>query len=126
MVPLGRFVKGVFGVQALALTLLLLLQPYLLWRILHLPAEDSDRFRSALLGFAIIVFVVATLTAIFGMAWWSLRRGDPGGRRWAIAASVLNLPLFGVGTMVGIAGLLVFTRKETVAQLTHGVPESQP
>jgi hypothetical protein len=77
--------------------------------------------------------VLLVLAAIFGVAWWTVWREKASARRWAIAASLLNLlicigiPLlyyyiwglsafwqvervFGILSAIGIAGLVVFLR----------------
>jgi tetratricopeptide (TPR) repeat protein len=58
-------------------------------------ADPAFRNDSAVLLFlANLIFAMPPLIAcLFGMAWWTLRRGKPSGRRWAIAASVAMLVL---------------------------------
>jgi hypothetical protein len=69
------------------------------------------------IGMAILLPMLGGVTTVFGMAWWSLRKGRRSARAWAIAASILDLPFFGFGTLVGVAGLIVFWRRENVAKM---------
>ncbi len=72
--------------------------------------------------------VLTVLTAVYGAAWWTVWRGKPSGRGWAIAASLTNI-LFPLSIMVltryvrghfrghfvllsvGVAGLIAFSRR---------------
>ncbi len=69
-----------------------------------------------LVGIAIALYLILAglLPAI---ALWRARNG--GGRALGIAAAVLNLPLFPVGTMAGIAGLLYFRKRRDPLRTTH-------
>jgi hypothetical protein len=98
-----------------------------------------------LMGLSYLIFLIPIpLTAIFGAAWWTLKRGMPSARRWALAASftmILSaLPLLpvcysmwkwekgGIGGMgviafglmaaslgCGVAGLCAYWRKQDLA-----------
>jgi hypothetical protein len=105
MVQLARFVRSVFGAEA-AFGLLALAS--LTWRI------DFESAGSWVLPFMIVL--MGTFSLVNGAAWWTLRKGKPTAGGWAIAASVLNLPLFPLGTAIGIAGLSAFFKPALVAQ----------
>lgn len=69
---------------------------------------------------AIFVALILLFLGLFltgAMAWWSLRSGRPSGRWWVLAASILNLPLLGLGTLVGVSGIHLFRRYDRVAAL---------
>ena len=59
--------------------------------------------------------ILAGFAMIMGMAWWRLRKGASSARGWGIAASILNLSLFPLGTIAGIAGLIAFSQKHAAA-----------
>src|SRR6185437_13163636 len=61
---------------------------------------------------AIYLGLLVLAGGVFAIAWWALRKARPHARRWAIAASLLNLPLIPVGRLLGLAGLVVFSRQE--------------
>ncbi|MFN7925292.1 MAG: M50 family metallopeptidase [Bryobacteraceae bacterium] len=62
-----------------------------------------------------VSLLVALAGAVMAIAWRKLHSGAPGARNWAIAAFLLHLPLIGVPTLIGIAGLIVFWKPENVA-----------
>jgi hypothetical protein len=63
--------------------------------------------RHSILGLFCLIVLVAVLDA---MAAWRIERGDPLGRWSLLAASIFDLPLFPVGTVVGAAGIFYFIR----------------
>src|SRR6266849_4077394 len=115
MVQLARFVRSVFGTEAL---LALLAAASWTWRI-------EPESLGGWLVLPIMFAVFATFSLVNGMAWWTLRKGKPTARGWAIAASILNLPLFPLGTAIGIAGLWVFLKPDLVAK-TAGSSSAAP
>ena len=88
----------------------------------------------------LILLIPAVLAFLYGTAWWKVRSGKPAARLWAIAASLSNLllsvPLFvsifliwthgshsniarrlilqGALVAIGVAGLVVFTRRDAL------------
>src|SRR5258707_272681 len=106
MVQLARFVRSIFGAEA-AFALLAIAS--LNWRF------DAE----TVWGWVVLPIMIAllgTFGLVNGTAWWTLRKGKPTARGWAIAASVLNLPLIPIGTAIGIAGLSVFLKPGLVAK----------
>lgn len=68
-----------------------------------------------------ILLMPAVLAVASAMAWWTLRKGDPSARRWAIAASISSLVMsapflvadvaivqYSLTGAVGFIGVLVF------------------
>jgi hypothetical protein len=107
----------------------------------YTPTQKIITIIASVLGMLIIA-IPLVVTFINGMAWWTVRNGKASGRGWAIAASIslilsgipLILPMrdmwkyFPVGVMVamlvlcgamivlGIAGLVAFGRRDSMAQ----------
>ncbi len=78
--------RFLFGLQAL--TLLLAISSFL-W----LPRAIQSPQLDGLAEFVILVLAAYILNLVPTIAWWKLRRGRQDARLWAIAASVLCLPL---------------------------------
>jgi hypothetical protein len=78
------------------------------------------------------------LDLVPAIAWWTLKKGKRSGRAWALAASfidliaipatgharsfrlfsrALHLPLWGVGAVLGAAGLVAFSRKQAADEV---------
>lgn len=80
------------------------------------------------------IAVLLVFTALFATAWWTLRKGKKSARGWALAASVANT-LAGFSTLflklppiwplaaLGVAGLVVFWRRDVVEQITAKKPK---
>jgi len=100
-----------------------------LWIALSIILQIIHRHISLLhLRNLIVPTVLTVLTAVYGAAWWTVWRGKPSGRGWAIAASLTNI-LFPISIMVltryvrghfrghfvllagGVAGLIAFSRR---------------
>jgi hypothetical protein len=116
MIPIARLVRWSFALQAMLYGFVLLAEPWLIWRV---RSMTTDPARTSFLWTLIAVQtpLLIGLTAVFSVAWWTLGRGHKAARGWAIAASVLSLPLLGIGTTAGAAGLLAFWKPETVRKL---------
>jgi|SRR5579884_274736 len=137
MVHVRKFVRFCFGLEALCLisTVLMFLVSLLRLRI--------SGFSPIATNFALQGTLLLALSVPPGIAWWTLRKGIPAGRLWAFAASVCNLPIplpiaglgmerpwtvvfhlfripavFG-GSLLGIAGLLAFARKQDAADVAE-------
>src|SRR5271157_5205359 len=67
--------------------------------------------RHSILGLFSVSVVLAVLAAI---AAWRLECGDPLGRWSLLAASIFNLLLFPVGTVVAVAGIFYFVRDPAI------------
>ena len=76
------------------------------------------------LAFPLTYWSINSLLAT--IAYWKLRKGHPSARGWALAASVTNLGQFGFQTLVGIIGLLAFSRKDISAQISKHVAFEAP
>jgi hypothetical protein len=99
----------IFALEALgflSLALLTLRQPKALAvsARLHLGPHSI----LAVVGFIFLLAVLAALAA------WRLERGDPLGRWSLLSASIFNLLLFPVGTMVAVAGIFYFVRNAAI------------
>jgi hypothetical protein len=90
--------------------------------------------------------IMATFDATSAVAWWTLRRGKPSGRAWAIAASIMNLPIpvlshlrvsnvvanmlhipeDVIGIVIGVAGLVAFWPQKAIAQVAKSIPAHVP
>ena len=106
MLQLARFVRSVFGAEA-AFGILGIAS--LMWRI------DPESAGSWIV-LPVMIVLMGVFSLVTGVAWWTLRKGKPTAGGWAIAASVLNLPLISLGTAIGIAGLSAFLKPGLVAQ----------
>ena len=113
MVQMARLLRTWFGIEAVILLLLLL------YPTLRIGQAIYGGTLQALLRpeKVIVYFAMISGAAVTGTAWWRLQRGQASGRAWAMAACVLNLPLFALGTLAGITGLAAFSRKEIVEQM---------
>jgi hypothetical protein len=108
MRQLGRIMRFVFGFEALGS----LSAIFTLLRMHAGPDSEPAMRRVFVFGLA-----VAVLGLVTGAAWFSLRKGRPSARGWSIAASVLNLLLFPIGTIAGVAGLIAFSERSVVAEI---------
>lgn len=126
MVAIGKLVRWYFGFQALLCGALLLGQPYVFWRLSAARAIDGERLHNGVTGMALLAPLLVTATVVFGMAWWTLGKGKPSARGWAVGASLLSLPVLGIGTVAGLFGLAAFSRQERVAQLALPVRPKMP
>lgn len=132
MSSLAKILRWYFGIEAL---LLLVLPVVAVWnappiRLLHPGGMSPHALMKVWMTLAIFVGVQLALAAIFGMAWWTLPKGRTSSRVWAIIASLLNIPLIWIGrpmwisTAAGIAGLLVFSRRDALARIGVKTPKS--
>jgi hypothetical protein len=89
-----------------------------------------------------LIFIAASM--VFGIAWWTLQTRKPSGRRWAIAASLLNVvywvpPLFvyprilshlgifpWIHISLGVVGLVAFSGKGAWAIPSEAAPSTAP
>jgi hypothetical protein len=101
--------------------------------ILH--PHNRPELRSAL----VLLAAFAPLILLFGTAWWTVWKGRPTARRWALAASFVNvaiafIPLllwryfhifefpFFVHLGIGVAGLIAFWRPYEIAAIGSDAP----
>jgi hypothetical protein len=132
---LRNFVRFCFGIQALGFVTSLLS----LSVVLIVP----QRFQGIHLNHVVFgpMLAASLVMAVFdgasAIAWWTLRTGKPSGRRWAIAASIMNLPIpilshlrassvianvlhvpeMILGTLLAVAGLIAFLPRGAAAQV---------
>src|ERR1700682_6454266 len=97
MRQIGSFLRFIFGCEALAS--ILLTRPLM---------EAAQRMRGEA-DFVLVFDLV--FCSVTGVTWFSLRKGWSSARAWSIAASLLNLFLFPIGTVIGIAGLMAFWQR---------------
>jgi hypothetical protein len=133
---LAKVVRFCFGLQALALVgdvaALIIPLVFLSRRATsgRLHADVGPVILAALGGLAVDLFPA--------IAWWTLKQGKQSGRAWAVTASfidliaipatgharsfrlfskALHLPLWGVSALVGVAGLVAFSRKQVADEV---------
>ncbi|MEQ1947155.1 MAG: site-2 protease family protein [Bryobacteraceae bacterium] len=111
MPTLLRIVRAAFGVEAI--TALITIAAF--WGPFGRIARNGNWSMLMLAGL-VLLFLGLAFTA--AMAWWGLRTGNSAAKWWLLAASILNLPLLGLGTLVGVSGLVLFRRYERVAEIT--------
>jgi hypothetical protein len=134
MVKLAKFLNWCFALTGLAVGALCLLS---LWSYLHSP---HSRIATLTAGKAAVLSLLfggqMAVAMVFGMAWWTIRKGRSSARGWAIAASTAEIlfsavPVVAKGTPIwlvtatGVAGLFVFSRRGVLAQIASR-PESSP
>jgi Peptidase family M50 len=148
MSKLGKFLSWCFGLEALCFLPISLI---VLWTVLTnilRPAHPGTA--SLTVAKAVVVaalFMLLACAPLFGMAWWTTWKGKASAQGWAIAASVTNTilglapallskvsrfaearrVLGGPGWLLvagGVAGLVVFSRREVMAQM--GVEAARP
>jgi hypothetical protein len=132
MVAIGKSLRWFFGMNAVLFlviwTRFVWACPQILWKVFHAPLATVPMFH----GFpAAAVIVIAgtigygTLALIFSVTWWTLGNGNSSARAWAISASIAVLPFFLFGGLaivssgLGILGLVVFRRRQTVAEISR-------
>ncbi|HEY3838964.1 MAG TPA: M50 family metallopeptidase, partial [Bryobacteraceae bacterium] len=131
---LSKALRLFFGIQALLFAAISLRFAWSLPRLLSL--EKTNPLTGHIMGFwspsvwlATGLALTLTLTFIFAMTTWRLARANPSARHWAIAASVLSIPIFLVGPPAqfsagaGIVGLIIFCRRSTAAQAIVRTPK---
>jgi hypothetical protein len=112
MLQIAKLVRFWFGFHAL---LLVLTFPWMVFRVIRFREIDPANMDRFLLGSITLLPLMLGGAALSATAWWTLRKARPSAQFWAIIASLISLPLLGVGTAFGIAGLVVFSRKNMVA-----------
>jgi sterol desaturase/sphingolipid hydroxylase (fatty acid hydroxylase superfamily) len=113
MRQLGRLVRFIFGCEALSIFFAI---PSVILSARRMQAE-GELEPKVVAVFAFVLVVGLVLSIVTGIAWWSLRKGWSSARGWGIAASLINLLLFPIGTIVTIAGLMAFWRRSVVAEI---------
>lgn len=125
MSGLIKILRWYFGVEAL---LLFVLPALAVWNsppaaLLHPRAMSFKELMRMSVVLATFGGVLLALVAVCGMAWWTLPQGKPSARGWAMAASLLNVPLVLVdrpmwlSTAAGITGLWVFSHRQRFARI---------
>jgi hypothetical protein len=127
MVGLGKTFRWFFALNSVLFGVIALrfagMAPYILRHVI----EGSNPHPRMILGMpagGVIVcggmFGYGGLAVVFGMAWWTLGKGKTGARAWALAASLALTPFWAFGSLaaissgLGVMGLVVFWRRETV------------
>lgn len=144
MGQLAKLVRFCFGLQALSLIAGV---PVFLIAVLKLTVTLAKRQAAPdfFLFTLLLAFGGLALDIIPAIAWWHLRRGNPQARIWALAASAVNiipvpgalrswavfsklfhLPMGILGALIGIAGLIVFARRDVVAGVAHRAKPQPP
>jgi hypothetical protein len=85
----------------------------------------THRYRaSSVMLLILAVIFTLSLGVLAASTAWRMKRADRWTRRAGLAASVMNLAVFPVGTVMAIAGIFCFTRKLNDAELA--APQHQP
>jgi hypothetical protein len=143
MVQLARLVRWWFGIQALiVVSVVVLLTGSIAWSLIrHTPtaAQRPHKVTSTTAApralpelpygipfsrSTVLLFVAVVVASCLAstVAWWALRKGWRSARFWALSASALSLWDLGLGTLCGVAGLIVFWRKDVVAAMATAGP----
>jgi hypothetical protein len=93
MQTIRTLVRFGFGVQAVAMLGAVFLAVTILAMLSHATSIQGGPMSTYGLMVTLTV-IVPLLTVIPAITWWKLKRGKPSARRWAIAASILNLLIF--------------------------------
>jgi len=117
MLKMARWVRYWFGLQPLILASSVFYSLYSARQTVQSQGMEPEEATYLWVGMGIVSVFAAAIAGVSAAAWFTLRRGKPGARAWAIAASVVSLPVFGIGTIAGILGLVVFTRRDVVARM---------
>jgi Zn-dependent protease len=110
---LGRLLRFVFACEALSFLTLI---PSIFLSVRRMQA-DGELDTKTVAVFAFVLVAGLALSLVTGIAWLSLRKGWSSARAWCIAASLINLLLFPIGTIVTVAGLMAFWRRSDVASI---------
>jgi hypothetical protein len=97
MPKLHKFLRRCFGYAAVASSgmAITLVPVFLRAPFPHTTSQfHTDPFQLLLIAMReIILLMPAVVAVVTAMAWWTLRKGSPLARRWAIAASISSLVL---------------------------------
>jgi hypothetical protein len=127
MSGLIKILRWYFGIEAL---LFFVLPALVVWNapprgLLRPGGLSAHALMRMWLALASFGGVQLALAAVFGVAWWTLPKARIASRAWAIAASLLNVPLVLIGrpmwlsTAAGIMGLWVFSQPEPLARFAR-------
>jgi Zn-dependent protease len=125
MIALGKSLRWLFAVNAALFAAISMRFIAADASLLSRLAFGTDRHTQGGVWTALSLVIASTfayvsLTFIFGKAWWTLGRGNKSAHAWALAASLAMVPFFCFGkasrisSAIGILGLVVFWRRETV------------
>ncbi|HWF48368.1 MAG TPA: M50 family metallopeptidase [Bryobacteraceae bacterium] len=127
MAGLIKILRWYFGIEAL---LFFVLPALVVWNapptgLLDPRGISAHALMRMWLALASFGGVQLALAAVFGMTWWTLPKAEISSRAWAIAASLLNVPMIFVGrpmwlsTAAGIVGLWVFSQPKALARIAR-------
>jgi hypothetical protein len=126
MVKLAKFLNLCFALTAGMVGVLCLLS---LWSYVHSPHSRIATLTAGKAGVLTLLFGgQLAIAALFGMAWWTVRKGKRAARGWALVASTAEIvfsavPLLAKSspiwlvTATGAAGLYVFSRRDVLAEI---------
>ena len=144
MGQLGKFVRFCFGLEALSLIAGI---PIFLIAAVKLSLKLGWRQASPSLFLftELLALGMLALQTVPAIAWWMLKKGNRHARAWALAASVVNLlPLPAVSrswlifsrlahlqtgvvsALIGVAGLIVFSRRQGVSEVSDASKPRTP
>jgi Peptidase family M50 len=102
---LRHILRAIFALEALGLLSLAFFVGRLSKKIAALP-----RLHLGPHSILELLCFIGVMAAFAALAAWRMGRTDPFGRWSLLAVSILNLPLFPLGTMVALAGFFYFVR----------------
>jgi hypothetical protein len=124
------------GIEAVGMIGSFALQVFTLFT-LRTEGADEALPRSVYALMIAVALIIPVLGAIPTLAWWTLKKGKASARRWALAASILNilvmasgiqaafpmgraraLPLYAVCGATGVLGLIGFWRKDAATAVS--------
>jgi hypothetical protein len=112
----GKTVRACLGIMSW----MVLTFPLVLWAMLRGGSRFFAVLPSMPLSISLTIFQYPVIGALSGIAWWSLRKGKPSAQIWTLLACVATLPSMSYFSYVGIAGLMVFWKKDVVAAMASG------
>ena len=124
MRKIARCLRYWFGMQALFFLLVVLAAPFIMMNAAWSGKVEPDRLTRFWIDSIALLVLCAAAGTVLARAWWTLSKGTRAARKWAIAASLLNLPVLGLGTAAGILGLIAFTRPGVAAGIAS--PPARP
>ncbi len=86
-----RILQFLFGLQGLALVVTIF--AVLAYSRIIVRAQSNPDLRPKIVETLTMLAISGVLELVAGIAWWRLRKGQPDGRWWAVAASLVCLPL---------------------------------
>ena len=126
LVKVARWVRYWFGLQPLVAASSMYFICSNTWKLYQeYGPNDPLVVKGMWVALGLVLPLEIAIAAVSARAWFTLRRGRPSARGWAIAASLVSLPVPVFGTIAGILGLVAFTRRDVVEKMAIPVGSSR-